>query len=51
MQRAYFEKVLSHSGGRINGKGGAAEIAGMHPNTLRSRLEKLGIDVRRARSE
>ncbi len=49
MQRAYFEKVLSHSGGRINGRGGAAEIAGMHPNTLRSRLEKLGIDAHRAR--
>ena len=27
--------------------GGVAERAGMHPNTLRSRLEKLGITLRR----
>lgn len=48
MQKAYFLKVLSLTGGRINGKRGAAEIVGMHPNTLRSRLAKLGIDLHHA---
>lgn len=46
MQKAYFKKVLALTNGRINGKFGAAEIAGMHPNTLRSRLAKLGISTR-----
>ena len=48
-QRRYFESLLQASGGRIQGAGGAARRAGMHPNTLRSRLEKLGIPFGRAR--
>ena len=47
MQRAYFRALLERTGGRVSGAGGAAERAGMHPNTLRSRLEKLGITLRR----
>lgn len=35
--------VLEETCGRIAGKGGAAAVLGMHPNTLRSRMEKLGI--------
>ena len=35
---------------KIDGPGGAAEILGLHANTLRSRMEKLGIHrPRRAR--
>lgn len=43
MQREYFSRVLLVSDGKIAGPGGAAEITGLHPNTLRSRLEKLGL--------
>ena len=43
MERSYIEEVLSHCGGKIAGKGGAAEILGMKRTTLISRMEKLGI--------
>lgn len=39
----YFRELLENCGGRINGPGGAAEVAGIKPNTLRFRLDKLGI--------
>lgn len=42
-ERRYFESVLRHTGGKIYGKGGAAEIARLKPTTLRSRLQKLGL--------
>lgn len=45
MQRRYFRALLTQTQGRISGRNGAAELAGMHPNTLRSRLEKLGITI------
>jgi PAS domain S-box-containing protein len=43
LQRDYIRQVLADCGGRIAGPGGAAEILGIHPNTLRSRMRKLGI--------
>lgn len=43
MQRRYFEALLRATHGRISGPDGAAVRAGMHPNTMRSRLAKLGI--------
>lgn len=49
MARRYFEALLADCGGRIFGPGGAAERADLHPNTLRSRLKKLGIDPAAAR--
>lgn len=49
MARQYFETLLAECGGRIFGPGGAAERAELHPNTLRSRLKKLGIDPADAR--
>jgi len=36
-------KVLTLTGGKVEGKNGAAEILGVKPNTLRSRMKKLGI--------
>jgi hydrogenase-4 transcriptional activator len=33
--------------GKINGPGGAAELLGIHPNTLRKRMDKLGIRYKR----
>ena len=43
VQRAHIEAVLSECGGRINGRRNAAERLGLHPNTLRFRMKKLGI--------
>ena len=47
MQRLHIENTLRQCGGRINGIGNAAERLGMHPNTLRFRMKKLGILSRR----
>ena len=39
----HLRQVLIRTRGRINGPSGAAELLGIHPNTLRKRLDKLGI--------
>ena len=41
----HIRKGLDRSGGKINGPGGAAELLDMHPQTLRSRMKKLGIKL------
>ena len=43
IQRTHIEAILADCGGRINGKHNAAERLGVHPNTLRFRMKKLGI--------
>jgi transcriptional regulator with GAF, ATPase, and Fis domain len=43
----HIKKALDTAHGRINGRGGAAELLGIHPNTLRKRMDKLGISYRR----
>ena len=43
MEKDYISKVLEHTDWRISGEQGAATILEMHPNTLRSRMSKLGI--------
>jgi len=43
VQRAHIETVLQRCGWRINGAGNAAECLGLHPNTLRFRMRKLGL--------
>ena len=48
VQRLYIEKMLRQCNGRINGIGNAAERLGLHPNTLRFRMKKLGITLRPA---
>ncbi len=40
--------TLEQTGGKISGLGGAAEQLDMHPNTLRFRMKKLGIELSRA---
>jgi formate hydrogenlyase transcriptional activator len=45
-ERAYLRRVLTHTKGRISGPRGAAAILDVHPNTLRSRLDRLGLTVR-----
>jgi formate hydrogenlyase transcriptional activator len=50
VQRAHIAAILDACGWRINGKGNAAERLGIHPNTLRFRMNKLGIISRVGRS-
>ena len=45
--RQYLTRVLAHTNGVIYGQRGAARLLGVHPNTLRSRLRKLGIPFRK----
>ncbi|MDC7228440.1 MAG: AAA family ATPase, partial [Spirochaetales bacterium] len=40
---AHIKKALDISGGRVYGSGGAAELLGLKPTTLQSRMKKLGI--------
>ena|SRR5579863_2394589 len=42
-ERDYILKTLERTRWVINGPRGAAKILNLHPNTLRSRMEKLGI--------
>jgi formate hydrogenlyase transcriptional activator len=42
-ERAHIEAVLDECDWRINGPGHAAEKLGLHPNTVRFRMKKLGI--------
>jgi transcriptional regulator with GAF, ATPase, and Fis domain len=42
-QRQHITHVLDHTDGRIEGPGGAAEILGLKPSTLRHRIKKLGV--------
>ena len=46
----HIKKILTISKGKINGPGGAAEILGINPNTLRNRMQKLGITYKRSES-
>ncbi len=48
-QRRQIAKALEAAGGRVSGPGGAAETLGIKPTTLRSRMERLGLDPRRGR--
>jgi hypothetical protein len=45
LARDYFRGVLIQPAGRINGPGGAAELTGLNPSTLRNKLIKLGLVV------
>jgi formate hydrogenlyase transcriptional activator len=43
MAREHVRSVLERCAWRINGPGGAAEVLAVHPNTLRSRMKRLGL--------
>jgi transcriptional regulator with GAF, ATPase, and Fis domain len=43
MEKEHITRVLEHTDWRVSGEQGAATILEMHPNTLRSRMSKLGI--------
>jgi len=42
-EREHIIRVLKYCGNRVSGKGGAAEILGVPPSTLNSKIKRLGI--------
>jgi two-component system, NtrC family, response regulator HydG len=44
MERDHIMNALESSGGKVSGLGGAAELLKMQPQTLYSKMKKLGID-------
>jgi PAS domain S-box-containing protein len=51
-ERAHIIEILNQTRWRIEGPNGAAVVLGLRPSTLRSRMQKLGIERRaRVRSE
>ena len=44
LERRNIVRALQATGGKISGKGGAAERLGLNPNTLGSRMKSLGIE-------
>ena len=46
MERDYILQVLKAKNWKIQGTNSAASVLGMNPNTLRSRMKKLGIPMR-----
>jgi formate hydrogenlyase transcriptional activator len=47
--RNHILAALQHAGGVVDGPAGAARILSIHPNTLRHRMDKLGIKGARHR--
>src|SRR4029453_292204 len=45
VERRHIEVVLAHTSGVVDGAAGAARILDLHPNTLRSRMKKLGVSA------
>jgi len=43
IERAHIIAVLKQTAGIVEGPRGAAKILGLHPNTLRHRIQKLGL--------
>jgi formate hydrogenlyase transcriptional activator len=43
LERAHIVAILNQTGGVVEGPRGAAKILGLHPNTLRHRIQKLGL--------
>ncbi len=52
VNRIHISNALASAKGKINGPGGAAQLLQIHPNTLRKRMDRLGIQYgkKRARS-
>jgi transcriptional regulator with GAF, ATPase, and Fis domain len=41
--RHHIQRILQKTNGKVHGPGGAAELLGINANTLRNRMNKLGI--------
>ena len=48
LERANLLAALERAGGKVYGEGGAAQLLGMKPTTLASRIDRLGIKRRAA---
>ncbi len=46
----YIKQILNTTNGKIHGPGGAAELMGINPSTLRSKIKKLKIKYKRKRT-
>jgi transcriptional regulator with GAF, ATPase, and Fis domain len=44
VERRHIVQVLRQCGGKVAGRGGAAEFLNIHSSTLNSRIKKLGIN-------
>ena len=51
MVKGHIQRVLTLTEGKIHGPGGAGEILGVNPDTLRSRMRKLGIPFRKKKKK
>lgn len=47
VMRAHIAGVLEMTGGRVTGRGGAAELLKLNPSTLRAKMRKLGLGKER----
>jgi len=43
MEREHIRRALTVTDGKLYGPGGSADLLGVNPNTLRSRMKKLGL--------
>jgi len=43
MVSQYLRRILELANGKVHGSGGAADLSGLNPSTLRAKLRKLGI--------
>lgn len=48
MTAQHIRRALKLAEGKIHGPGGAGEMLGLNPNTLRSKMRKLGIPFGRS---
>jgi transcriptional regulator with GAF, ATPase, and Fis domain len=44
LERENLVRALTQTNWKLSGAGGAAELLGLHPNTLSSRMKSLGIE-------
>jgi transcriptional regulator with GAF, ATPase, and Fis domain len=51
VEKRYILNILEQTSWVIEGDRGAAKILDLHPNTLRSRMKKLGIDRSNAKAD
>jgi transcriptional regulator with GAF, ATPase, and Fis domain len=47
----HISRVLRMTAGKIHGPGGAGELLGVNPNTLRYKMQKLGIPFKRSKGD
>ncbi|KPJ91352.1 MAG: Fis family transcriptional regulator, partial [Gemmatimonas sp. SG8_17] len=47
----HIKRVLDRTAGKIHGPGGAGELLGVNPNSLRYKMRKLGIPFRKQRAK